>query len=248
MNPVLILTHNNLELTKRCVESIHAQDIPTLLLSVDNGSTDGTYEWLQENGANGYGLRENFGVSRGWNLGLSHFFMHNGFLDHDSRWPHVLVVGNDTVLPRRFYRTLLSYDEDFITGIAVDDIKIIDAVNAEDLQEIPRQALSPHPDFSAFLIRWEFYSKYHGPTIGGPFDEAMVNYCSDCDLHIRGHQRGNGMWKVAMPFYHERSSTMRLAPPEEQAALHRQAGADREVFRKKWGCLPGTPEYEALFK
>jgi len=45
MNPVLILTHNCLDLTKRCVESIRAQDIDITLQVIDNGSTDGTEEW-----------------------------------------------------------------------------------------------------------------------------------------------------------------------------------------------------------
>ena len=48
-NPVLLLARNCLELTKRCVESIHAQDIPTYILVIDNASTDGTFDWLQDN-------------------------------------------------------------------------------------------------------------------------------------------------------------------------------------------------------
>ena len=47
MNPVLILTHNCLELTKKCVESAKAQDIETVeFFFVDNASTDGTFDWI----------------------------------------------------------------------------------------------------------------------------------------------------------------------------------------------------------
>ena len=49
MYPVLLLTHNCLELTKRCITSIRAQDVPFVLFVIDNGSTDRTQEWAQEN-------------------------------------------------------------------------------------------------------------------------------------------------------------------------------------------------------
>ena len=45
MNPTLLLTRNNLNLTKLCVESLRKQDIPTNIYIVDNGSKDGTWQW-----------------------------------------------------------------------------------------------------------------------------------------------------------------------------------------------------------
>ena len=162
MNPVLTLTHNNLALTKRCVESIRTQDINTDLIVLDNGSTDGTREWINEIGMGGYRHSLiNDGVSKGWNDGLNHFM---GFLLQ----PHVLVVGNDTVLPPWFYRTLLSVEIPFVTGVAVDSME-------QAFQNPDIKPFTPNPDFSAFLIRREAWE-----TIG-PFDENMKLYCSDCD-------------------------------------------------------------------
>ena len=74
MHPVLLLTHNNLDLTKRCVESICSQDLKTTIEIIDNGSTDGTPEWLSEQGINNSKLGSNYGVSVGWNQGLRYFF------------------------------------------------------------------------------------------------------------------------------------------------------------------------------
>jgi len=54
MNYVLMLTRNNLELTKRAVESVRAQDIPTFVCMVDNGSTDGTQEHFEPEIRYGY--------------------------------------------------------------------------------------------------------------------------------------------------------------------------------------------------
>jgi len=229
-NPVLILTHNNLALTQRCVESVMAQDIPVDLLVIDNGSSDGTVEWLREqsNRIMSVIICHNAGVSYGWNLGLCIAF---------DNWnaDYCLVIGNDTMLPRWFYRKLLSHKALFTTGIAVDQMSQI----ADPPSEI---SVSPNPDFSAFLI--------HAPAwkIIGPFDERMKHYCSDCDYHIRGHRAGVGMYKISLPYYHERSSTIRHAPSAERAEIEAQANADRATFRSIYGCIPGEKAYEEMSK
>jgi GT2 family glycosyltransferase len=226
VNPVLILTHNNLELTKRCVESVRGQDIDAFPFFFDNGSSDGTKDWIKQSTCGFISCSHNEGVSAGWNAGLERLF-------HDGA-QHVLCIGNDTMIPPSFYRTLLSVVFPFVTGVAVDNME-------QAFQPPCVFPLSDNPDFSAFLIRREAWEKI------GPFDQRMVNYCGDCDYHIRGHRLKVGMVKSSTPFYHERSSTTNLAPPEEQARLHWQANLDRAMFFKIHGCIPGTPEYEALF-
>lgn len=228
MNPVLILTRNNLELTKRCVASIERQDIGTDISIVDNGSTDGTWRWAEEKSILLDASSINAGVSAGWNRGLSELFRF-------ERVEYVLCCGNDTVLPPWFYRRILDYQYPFVTGIAVDQME---QIAGPPLQK----SADRHPDFSAFLIRRECWEKV------GQFDEAMKMYASDCDFHVRGHRLGIKMMKACVPFYHERSSTLRLAPKDEQEEISNQANRDREVFRERYGCLPGTPEYEALFQ
>ncbi len=241
MNPVLLLTHNNLALTKRCVESVFLQDIPTTLFIVENGSTDGSVEWLRANiptDVEWHGFRlktrlwnaSNLGVSAGWNAALRHIF---GCYPSDKE--HCLVIGNDTWLPTSFYRTLLSCELPFVTGVAVDNMK-----QANENPEV--YPLEPYPDFSAFLVRRECWEKV------GPFDERMKLYASDCDFHVRAHRLGMPLYKASVPFYHQRSSTLNLAPPDEQQEILEQANKDRAVFQSLYGCLPGTPQYEALFK
>jgi GT2 family glycosyltransferase len=228
MNPVLILTRNNLDLTKRCVESVRNQDIPTRVYIGDNGSTDETKEWLMTWPEHTWwSWDENIGVSSGWNIGLGCLFEH-------PEVNSVLVVGNDTSLPPFFYRELLSYPQPFVTGFAVESF--------DDLREPTERRTENHPDFSAFLMRRTFWEKV------GPFDESMVMYAQDCCMHVRGHRAGMEMVKVPVPFYHERSSTLRLAPPEEKYQIQEQANRDRATFRAKYGCIPGEPAYEDLFK
>jgi GT2 family glycosyltransferase len=141
----------------------------------------------------------------------------------------VLVVGNDTVLPPWFYRELLSYDVPFVTGVAVDDMRMIETPPTQ------RMPLTENPDFSAFLIRKECWKQV------GPFDERMKLYASDCDFHVRAHRLGVPLYKACVPYYHERSSTLKNAPAGEQQEIHIQANMDRQVFRQIYGCIPGQP-------
>ena len=227
MNYVLTVTHNCLEQTKRMVASVEAQDIATQLIFVDNGSTDGTKQWLADRGGPWFDWRENEGVSRAWNAGIVFIL----------RWGvnHVLVANNDVVLAPWTLSLLLSYDLPFVTGVASDD-----PAQVEQLRP-PHMPLEDHPDFSLFLIRRDAWQKI------GRFDERMRLYAQDCDYHLRGFRLGIPMKKACVPFYHESSATVKHAPPEEQAQIFEQANRDRAVFQSLYGCQPGTPEYYALF-
>ena len=230
MNPVLILTHNCLELTKKCVESVWKQDVPTRVYIYDNGSTDDTRDWMDEQ-LEGKLLcinssRVNEGVSKGWNEGLVYLF---GHMKADS----VLVLNNDTQLPVFFLSKLLSYDVPFVTGISVDEPN-----DHSDCWQQPAES----PDFSAFLIRRDCWEAV------GPFDESMKMYVQDCDYHVRAHRAGVKLLNAGVPFHHERSSTLRNASPEDRREIQIQADRDREVFKCKYGCMPWEPEYQELFK
>lgn len=238
MNPVLILSHNCLELTKKCVESVRAQDIETSLLIFDNGSTDGTREWLETIDGSVVGNTKNTavwkessncGVSKGWNFGLNTIF--KWWINKD----HVLVLNNDTILPPWFYRTLLSHEGPFITGVSVGSMD-------EIASPPPRKDLAPCPDFSAFLIRRECWEKV------GLFDEQMKFYASDNDYHVRARRAGLPLMNAGVPFYHERSSTLKQSSPEERREIESQADADRQAFKALYGCMPWEPEYAELFK
>jgi len=231
MNPVLILTHNCLELTKRCVESIRNQDIQTEIMIYDNGSTDSTEEWLADemnsHYANAILLHENKGVSVCWNSGLNYLF--NG-----PRYEHVLVINNDTTLPPWFYRRLLELNLPFVTGVSVGSHEEI-ATEPTELNPIEA------PDFSAYLIRKAAWDRI------GRFDEHMVMYCQDLDYHIRAWRAGIHLMNAQLPFYHERSSTLKQADPRERRLIEMRADADREILREKWGCFDQGPTYKAQF-
>jgi GT2 family glycosyltransferase len=229
--PVLLLTHNTLELTKRCIASIEEQDVLTSIFVIDNDSSDGTEEWLSSDEFNGVWQRfsPQLGVSEGWNVGLKKLF-------YEPSWKSefVLCPNSDTVLPPWFLSSLLSYDAPFVTGISVNTIETIAAPE-------PRKELAPGPDFSAFLIRRDAFE-----TIG-EFDSAMKLYASDLDYHIRAHRAGVRLMNAGVPFYHERSSTLKNASPRDRREIEIQADADRITLQEKWGCRAWDASYAAMF-
>jgi GT2 family glycosyltransferase len=205
-----------------------AQDVPTHVYAVDNGSTDGTKQWLLKIGSLLIDNENNVGVTKAWNDGL-------GVLFTSPNVEHALVINNDVVLPPWFYGELLRYQVAFVSGVSVNQM--------EQITERPaRSPLVPSPDFSAFLIHREAWEKV------GPFDERMKIYASDNDFHVRAHRKGVQLWKANLPFYHERSSTLKLAPEEERQAIQEQANKDREVFQSLYGCQPWGAGYDDLFK
>ena len=238
MNPVLILTHNCLELTKRCIESIRAQDTSDVKIFVlDNGSTDGTIDWIYSQKDIYTFLRlENDGVSAGWNRLLGILFHCKPHGLHKAGWcaEHVLVVNNDTILAPWTYRKMLEYDAPFVTGVSYTDLDAV--MSSENMGSGP----TPGPDFSCFLIRRDCWENV------GPFDENMVHYCSDVDYDIRARKAGIMLQNSHIKFYHERSSTIRLSP--DCAAIHEQSAKDHEAFRAKYGVLPGQPGYERIWQ
>ena len=233
MNPVLILTHNCLELTKKCVESVRKQSINVDILVIDNDSTDGTRGWLYDDRIPYCDFRPQIGVSAGWNFGIEKIFR----ADLPEKSHYVLVVNNDTILPANFYSELLSYDVPFVTGASTEDMLEISPIIQHE-----RKPLVGGPDFSAFLIRRDCWEKV------GPFDERMKFYASDNAFHVEAHRKGIPLLRANLPFYHERSSTLKKASPAERREIEIQADRDREVFKSIYGCMPWEPGYQELFK
>ena len=80
---IIILTYNNLAYNKGVVASIKKYTKPETyeLIMVDNGSTDGTKEWLEaEDGIKVVLNKENVGFPKGCNIGIAHADVENDIL------------------------------------------------------------------------------------------------------------------------------------------------------------------------
>lgn len=230
MTPVVMLTYNSLALTREAVRSVLAQDVPTHLIVVDNNSTDGTREWLRTlptERVTVMALAENRGVSAAWNLALRQVF-------DRERAQAAVVVNSDVVLRPDTVRTLVERPEPFVTAVGVNSL----AESQGPWQAAPRQ----NPDFSSFCITRRAWMRV------GEFDERMVNWFSDGDMHIRLVRAGLWAGTCGIPFYHVAAATVKSARGAEERNRWRDLfECDRAEFQRKWGgLLPGTKEYERM--
>lgn len=111
---IIMPVYNKLQLTEPCVESIHREGANCTfeIVVVDNGSTDGTREWLalQEEAGRLRGVinPDNLGFARGCNLGASH-----------ARGRYLLFLNNDMEVTPGWLEPLVStLDNDPGVGIA----------------------------------------------------------------------------------------------------------------------------------
>lgn len=229
--PVFMLTKNNLQLTRQAVTTAITQELVSFLMIYDDGSTDGTIEYLRSLSLpEWYGARyyQAQGVSKLWNQGLSYLFSSPGI-------DRVLVINNDVKLRPDTIRVLSEDGSPFVAAVGVNQ-------PGQFPGGTPTRVRRPHPDFSCFLLRRECWERV------GKFDESMKIYCSDLDYHIRMHRAGIEAVSIDLPFWHHVSATLKLAEPDEHMRICRQADLDRVAFRAKWGVAAGSPEYYDLFK
>lgn len=82
---VIIVTFNGMRWLEKCVSSVHASTVPADIIAIDNGSTDGSVEWLRKHGVNvvassdnlGFGAANNIGMKRALEEGYSYVYLLN---------------------------------------------------------------------------------------------------------------------------------------------------------------------------
>jgi GT2 family glycosyltransferase/ubiquinone/menaquinone biosynthesis C-methylase UbiE len=111
LTSIVILTYNQIEYTKLCIESIRRfTKIGTYeMIVVDNASTDGTIEWLkQQDDIKTIFNSENLGFPKGCNQGIE-----------ISTGDNILLLNNDTVVTQNWLDNLLTclYSADDIGAV-----------------------------------------------------------------------------------------------------------------------------------
>ena len=96
MIDILMVSYQRLEFTKRSIQAIEKRTkTPYRLIVIDNGSTDGSLQWLLNAFTKGIvhqviPLKENFGIHWAWNMGLSVV----------KSEPYFITTDNDIIPPR----------------------------------------------------------------------------------------------------------------------------------------------------
>lgn len=205
---VVIPNWNSVGLLARCLDSLAAQDSTFELLVVDNGSTDGSVEYLTREGVPHVSLPENVGFAAGVNLGVSR-------VEADA----VLVLNADTVVePGGIAALARALEEDPGLGGVQPRILQLEGEapgNADDPeartysagQALTRDGravesragerqgavdLAPREVFgmcgAACLLRRELFDE-----LGG-YDERYFAFYEDVDLNVRAQIAG---WRFA---------------------------------------------------
>ena len=97
---ITFATLNCIDYTQKCIQSlVDSGTKPTKIVAVDNGSTDGTQEYLKNVGLGGVILnKQNLSCGAAWNQGI---------LAAQSEW--TIVMNNDIVVPKDFAARLIQF-------------------------------------------------------------------------------------------------------------------------------------------
>ncbi len=98
-----VLTYNRLSLLQECIDCLRKQTVlPTTILVIDNGSSDGTASWLkQQSDLEVLTVIQNEGAANGFGLGFKYAIEHN----YDWAW----CMDDDTLPTPTAYEAFLNY-------------------------------------------------------------------------------------------------------------------------------------------
>ena len=222
---IVIPAVNCLEYSKQTINSIKTKH-PYQIIFVDNGSTDGTKEWLDEHPEIiAYKNPIVSGLAESWNIAIQRAF--------DEGCDLVAVLNNDIVLAPN---TLDNMIKRFEKG----DLILVTGVNSQEsgpegtlsmYKELDEnEQVNHHPDFSCFLI-----SQKTIDTIGWFDTNMMVAYFEDSDFAARIVLAGENCTSITGgAYYHWGSKTIK-ENTRLQEIIHDAFRHNEDYFERKWG-------------
>lgn len=233
---IIILTHNVLPMTQQCLESIRRYTDNYELIIVDNGSTDGTVEYLQaQSDVKLIRNERNLGFAKGCNQGLE-------IASGDA----VLFLNNDTIVTPHWLsrmRKVLNSDErigivgpvsNFVGGQQRIRVNYTTIPEMEAFAEtIARRNANVRIEvrwLSGFcmLVRRKVFQDI------GPFDERFgLGSYEDDDLCLRALSHGYRLFIAADSFVHHAGHKTMYALG--RGVLQGQMDANRAKAKEKWG-------------
>jgi GT2 family glycosyltransferase len=244
---VVVVTRDGLVFTRLCLESVLGSlDVPPLeLIVVDNGSTDGTLDYLRLLGERDGRVRvitneKNAGFAVAVNQGID--------IAHGESF---VLLNNDTIVPPRSLNRLLGYLRDQAIGLigpvsneaateAEIDVsyrtynELLEATESRSMIESGHLVDVPMLTMFCIAFRRDVYERV------GPLDERFeVALFEDDDYSLRIRQAGYQVACAEDVFVHHfgEGSLGALVPTGEHSSLFH---ANRLRFESKWG-VPWQP-------
>ena len=247
LTSIIILTFNELEYTRACVESIYRHTPePFELIFVDNGSTDGTRDYLATLDALCIFNDRNMGFGGGCNQGIA-----------AARGERILLLNNDTVVTPGWLDAMhRALDSDPTRGIVgprsnrIIGVQQLDSVSYDEesldgLDAFAREHTRTHADqgrsFSrligfCMLMRREVVTEIGGFDVG--FE--LGNF-EDDDVCLRAGVAGWSCWICDDSFVHHFGSRTFIGAGISHSASMQSNG---RRFAAKWGITISNNSYD----
>ena len=239
---VIVLTYNNLELTKVCLQSVieRSQYANLEIIVVDNASTDGTIDYLREfqrhhSSVKIIANRYNMGFAAGNNLGLA-----------AATGEYLVLLNNDTVVTEGWVLTLLHHLMDHsdigllgaVTNHIGNEAQVkVDYDSLDQMPERSRAYTLTHMGELLFLRTVAFFcvimprSTY--ARCGPISEEYGLGFFEDDDYCRKVEKLGLKIACAEDVFIHHHLSASfnKLREKDRRALFDR----NRAIYEKKWG-------------
>ncbi len=221
---IVIPVYNQLAYTKSCLESLRANAEGAEIVVVDNGSTDGTAEYLSSQGRiTVIWNAENRGCAPAWNQGVE--------AAHGDR---VVILNNDVIVTPGWLEGLVSFSEQELLDIVSPAIREgeatyeIERYGKEFVSRMGDVARMGVADGICFMVRRRVFE-----TVGAFDENFRIGQFEDADFFRRAAAAGFRLGTTGRAFIHHFGSVTQDAIRGRKAGRPYEA-ENREYYRRKW--------------